>query len=61
MGRGGARPGAGRKRKGTVAICWKVKSDTAEGIRRVAKDTGKSCGEVVDFVFCEYEKREAQE
>jgi len=47
--RGGARPGAGRKSRGKVALRVQVLSSTRREIRRLAKLRKQSQGDVVDY------------
>lgn len=52
MGRGGTRPGAGRKTKNEgenrVSINCRVRPSTRETIIHMAKDAGISMGEMID-------------
>lgn len=48
-GRGGARPGAGRKKKDTVTFWGRVKIPTYNTIMSLTKELGMRPGEVVDM------------
>ncbi|NDV62717.1 hypothetical protein G0Q06_09670 [Puniceicoccales bacterium CK1056] len=46
--RGGARPGAGRKRKEAVRLEVRIRPDLREKLRRKAKQTGRTQVELVE-------------
>lgn len=46
--RGGARPGAGRKRKKSVRLEVKIRPDLREKLRRKARQTGRTQVELVE-------------
>lgn len=52
--------GSGRKALGRVTVSWRVAPSTADTIRKAAKETGKTCGQVVDFIVAEYERLSGQ-
>lgn len=52
--------GSGRKALGQVTVSWRVSPSTAGKIRDAAEKTGKTCGQVVDFIVAEYERLSGQ-
>lgn len=61
--RGGARPGAGRKKieSKRVVLSCRVAPATREKLQGIARETGEGIGSVVDFILNDYEKRVAAE
>lgn len=52
--------GSGRKALGRETVSWRVSPATAGKIRDAAEKTGKTCGQVVDFIVAEYERLSGQ-
>lgn len=52
--------GSGHKALGRVTVSWRVSPATAGKIRDAAEKTGKTCGQVVDFIVAEYERLSGQ-
>lgn len=52
--------GSGRKALGRETVCWRISPATAGKIRDAADKTGKTCGQVVDFIVAEYERLSGQ-
>ncbi|MCF3649258.1 hypothetical protein [Synoicihabitans lomoniglobus] len=48
VGRGGVRPGAGRKPSGRKPVSLRLKPSTIEGLHRQAKKEGKTISEVAE-------------
>jgi hypothetical protein len=61
--RGGARPGAGRKKVASkrVVLSCRVAPATRTKLQGIAKETGGGIGSVIDFILDDYEKRVAAE
>ena len=59
--RGGARPGAGRKKmRDTVPVCWRISPQANEWIRGQAKEQGVSIAAVLDILVSPFsDTREA--
>ena len=63
LSRGGARPGAGRKKvvSKRVTLSCRVAPATRAKLQDIAKETGEGIGAVIDFILNDYEKRVAAE
>jgi hypothetical protein len=49
--RGGARPGAGRKKRDTELVGWRLRSSTVAAVKAAAEKAGSQPGQFVDEIL----------
>jgi hypothetical protein len=49
--RGGARPGAGRKKRDTELVSWRLRSSTVAAVKAAAEKAGTQPGQFVDQIL----------